>query len=458
MDAPLVTVGVVSSRPSLDLAINTWVPGYLARTSLDLDVILEQAGHDGIVLVDLVDVDRRATLQALADRGVDVPVLAVLPVGWEGDPLPGDPLTVTAPTETSPLLEALTRARRMRPSRPTRPTRRAAPSREPLGGLASGEHVIDLTDTGGPLPPDHVAVGAVLRGWALLDEVEGRLGGASAVIGVRATDGTYPIAAGIDLASYEAEQVIARDHPLLAALARGDGWLLRGPGERPRGAELPLQACGSTLAVALPGEDGPQEGLLLVGHFRAIDPPTAATVAGLAADRDHLHGRLRLRGAVTSHLDLEVLTGPGVTLPAAALPAAWRLLSRIHSHLRGPAVVLTRCSTGAYITTASQHLDAWHAARVVHHEHPLLERLRTEQGPVIVAPQPGASELVRRLPLPLSGHVGAFPVGDPAAPAAVVLIGRREPLTPDDRRWLAGAIADTEVPWQPVPPALAERA
>ena len=56
--------------------------------------------------------------------------------------------------------------------------------------------------------------------------------------------------------------------------------------------------------------------------------------------------------------------------------------------------------------------------------------------------QPGSSEVVRRLPLPLSGHICAVAIGEVADPVAVVLVGRRDPVSAAERKGLAAAIAD----------------
>lgn len=491
-DEALVTVGVLSTRPGLDLAINTWMRGYQARSSVRLSEVLDLAGNDGIVVVDLVDTDRREQLQALADLGLETPVVAVVPAsGWPGGPFPGDPIVVTAPSDTAPLADALNLARQQLavpaarcPSgadggragssdAEARAARRDSTRWWSRGGVRQGsvaveepvvERVIDLTDPPAAAVPEPARVtapssatgdngaaarrtveeidaGSVLRGWALLTELEHHLGSASAVVGVRTTAGAHAIVAAVDIASYEAEQSMPGGHPLLDQLSAGPGWLLRPIGRQDAWADVPLRECEHLLLVALPGEGGGLDGVLAVGHFRSIDERSATSLAAAAADHDGLRRRLELHLGAATPVDLDDLLAGGTSLQASAVGRGWNLLGALYPHLRGRAVVVSRTSSGDLVTTAGQHVSAREAVRVVHRDHALLQRMAATGGSVVDVSQPSTTELFRGLPLPTASAIGAFPVGDPAAPQALVLLARPEPIPVTHQARVATAIA-----------------
>jgi hypothetical protein len=72
-----IRVAVVSGRQSLDLAINTWVPGYVARSAPDVDTVVDLTRDGGVVLLDLAGLDRSLWLEELRSRGVDAPLVVV---------------------------------------------------------------------------------------------------------------------------------------------------------------------------------------------------------------------------------------------------------------------------------------------------------------------------------------------------------------------------------------------
>lgn len=476
------TVGIVSSRADLEVAINTWLPGYLARTGSDVEAVLDLVGDDGVVVVDLVDADRRDALRVLKARGEHPPVVAVLPMGRAGDRLPGDPVQVTAPPEMMPLSDALARAHRhagngaghgrhdalieagsvatahsgaaLTPG-PGRSRAQGGPDGTVVRE-AVGDRVIDLTEPvstpdtrpgacRGSAPhtagTDVLEVGAVLQAWALLDELEDDLGSASAVVAVRTTDGAYVPVAGIDLAPLEVAQPIPGDHPLLTQLTVAPGWLLRTPADRDSCGDLPLQACGHLLVVGLARASQPFGGLLLIGHFRPLDATMATVATSVAADGDRLRRRIAARGGPSL---APTPGGPSAAalLPAGSVPASWRLLSRLYAYLRGPAVVLTRSSSGDFVTTAAQHIAPRHVVRVIGSGHALLERVRSAGGPVVLASRSEPGELMRGLPLPPVEQLGVFPVGDPTSPHALVLLGRDARIPYTDLQQLRTAIED----------------
>jgi hypothetical protein len=78
MDVP---IAVVSSRPALDLAINTWVPGYLASVADDVDAVIDVTRTGGVVIVDLAAAEHAPLLDELRARAADSRIVAMVPEG-----------------------------------------------------------------------------------------------------------------------------------------------------------------------------------------------------------------------------------------------------------------------------------------------------------------------------------------------------------------------------------------
>jgi hypothetical protein len=98
-----VSVAVVSARPALDTAINSWVTGYVATNAYDLETLLDLVGHGAVVLLDLDAPDRNLWLHSLREHGVEDPIVVVTsaaeleaPAVREDTPLEGETTTTTS--------------------------------------------------------------------------------------------------------------------------------------------------------------------------------------------------------------------------------------------------------------------------------------------------------------------------------------------------------------------------
>jgi len=74
-------VAVLSARNDLDLAITTWLPGYCAQRTDDLDEVMDITRRGGVVLVDLSSPRHAEWVSALAARGFDGPMVFLDPGG-----------------------------------------------------------------------------------------------------------------------------------------------------------------------------------------------------------------------------------------------------------------------------------------------------------------------------------------------------------------------------------------
>ena len=503
----VTTVAVLSSRATLDLAINTWVPGFAARTRADLDGVVELAGANGIIVVDLASSGEEQTLEELVQRGVRVPVVAVLAPEHDPEALAGDVLVVTAPAGMEDLGAVLAQARERLAVPETcegtgslggshapadavhvidvrEPQEVATGQRSGLSRLLTRlrprservvpeaeapERIIDLTveereqeeladqvpslDATSTVDGAAAAIAAltgatvasvgVLRAWALLDELNSELGTASAVVTRRSSAGHHVIVAGVDVAAYEAQQLVPADHGILRAIADGQGWLVRHASSAGMLRGLPLGECEQVLAVGV-AEDRSQaapSGLLLAGHFRAFSAAFAEQVLATAADTGRLHHRLRLRWAPEQPLDPATADEESAGIPADLVASGWRLLTQLSSVLPGAAAVAIRDDHGRYIVAAAQFIDPHHAVRVIGPQHPLLARLRDGDGPVLLDTINRGAELLRSVPLPSASHIGVFPVGSVAEPDALLLLAREQAITPEAAATVSELIA-----------------
>jgi hypothetical protein len=142
MDVP---IAVVSSRPALDLAINTWVPGYLASVAGDVDAVIDVTRTGGVVIIDLAAAEHAPLLDELRARAADSRIVAMVPEGT----VVADGLAdrVVASTVTiAELREAIEGAALAeRPARTTRPADELDVAEE-TGSVPS---VVPRTDPGG---------------------------------------------------------------------------------------------------------------------------------------------------------------------------------------------------------------------------------------------------------------------------------------------------------------------
>jgi hypothetical protein len=96
-------VAVLSARTDLDLAISTWLPGYVAQRADDLETAVDIARRGGVVLIDLGSPRHEEWIAALRDRGVDAPTVFLDPQGDVTIDL-RDRVVVSSPLSLSGLL------------------------------------------------------------------------------------------------------------------------------------------------------------------------------------------------------------------------------------------------------------------------------------------------------------------------------------------------------------------
>lgn len=96
-------VAVLSARTDLDLAISTWLPGYVAQRTDDPDVVMDIARRGGVVLIDLGSPRHKEWEAALRDRGFDGPTVFLNPRGDVTIDL-RDRVVVSSPPSLSGLL------------------------------------------------------------------------------------------------------------------------------------------------------------------------------------------------------------------------------------------------------------------------------------------------------------------------------------------------------------------
>jgi hypothetical protein len=126
-------VAVLSERTDLDLAISTWLPGYVAQRTDDLDAVLDVTHRGGVVLIDLGSPRHEEWVAALRDRGFDGPAVFLDPRGDVTIDL-RDRVVVPSPPSLSGLLAGFqeaqlpgTATRRRRGSEPGLPTSAGVP-------------------------------------------------------------------------------------------------------------------------------------------------------------------------------------------------------------------------------------------------------------------------------------------------------------------------------------------
>jgi hypothetical protein len=102
-------VAVLSERTDLDLAISTWLPGYVAQRTDDLDAVMDVTRRGGVVLVDLGSPRHEDWVAALRDRGFDGPTVFLDPRGDVTIDL-SDRVVVPSPPSLSGLLAGFEQA------------------------------------------------------------------------------------------------------------------------------------------------------------------------------------------------------------------------------------------------------------------------------------------------------------------------------------------------------------
>jgi hypothetical protein len=132
-----IEVAVLSARTDLDLAISTWLPGYVAQRTDDLDAVMDVTRRGGVVLIDLGSPRHEEWIAALRDRGFDGPAVYLDPRGDVTIDL-RDRVVVTSPPSLSGLLAGLEEAQLPRSDRRRRRgsdagSRTSAASRTPTG-------------------------------------------------------------------------------------------------------------------------------------------------------------------------------------------------------------------------------------------------------------------------------------------------------------------------------------
>ena len=103
-------VAVLSAQTDLDLAISTWLPGYVAQRTDDLDTVMDVTRRGGVVLIDLGSPRHEEWVAALRERGFDGPTVFLDPRGDMTIDL-RERVVVTSPPSLSGLLAGFEVAR-----------------------------------------------------------------------------------------------------------------------------------------------------------------------------------------------------------------------------------------------------------------------------------------------------------------------------------------------------------
>ena len=130
-------VAVLSARNDLDLAISTWLPGYSAQRTDDLDTVMDITRRGGVVLIDLGSPRHEEWVAALRDRGFDGPMVFLDPRGEMTLDL-RERVVVPSPPSLSGLLSGFEVARSQQQASQRRRSRRARRASAPVRARRSG--------------------------------------------------------------------------------------------------------------------------------------------------------------------------------------------------------------------------------------------------------------------------------------------------------------------------------
>ena len=153
-------VTVLSEQTDLDLAISTWLPGYVAQRTDDLDIVMDITRRGGVVLIDLGSPRHEEWVAGLRERGFDGPTVFLDPRGDMTIDL-RDRVVVTSPPSLAGLLTSFEVAR----SDGRGPRRRSDRDAEPLAPRARRRRTRSLSGRdANAVPLGDVEQGAAVAG------------------------------------------------------------------------------------------------------------------------------------------------------------------------------------------------------------------------------------------------------------------------------------------------------
>jgi hypothetical protein len=444
-----VPVAVFSSRPSLDLAINVWVPGYVARSATDVDAVLDLTHERGVVVIDLGDADGPGRLELLHERGIDVPTVVVNVGDLELEEAIARRVVVADSTQVADLRSAFETARGRRVSRPAAAVA-ASTGASPRDGSVSARE-----DVGGPeelVPPEQPAATMAappppppLPSSATDPEPSGADDGAG-VPTEQAVDGAgSEEAKAASAPSTAVPTLFAAGRPRRSAqsqgrsTAKGSRWWpfggrkTTGPDrsdEEPTGEALTEQ--GNEATADGPGAEG---GSPLFNE----EAGEAANVIDLTEPLFERHGAGEER-----IIRLEPESDAKVSINPVVVGRSWVALDELEDVIgSGSAVVAVRATDASYAVVAALGVAPVEAGRLIGANHPLLREVRragwakhlrsTDQGAVPPPPLADCDELLA-IAVPRGGH----------DIDGVVLVGRFTPFSDDEVRSARALVGDTE--------------
>jgi hypothetical protein len=342
-----VPVAVVSSRPSLHLAINTWVPGYLASPADDIDTVIELTGDEGVVVLDLTASDPAYLLGELRDRGARSRVVVLAPAGLEVAPELAD---VVAPLDASIAeLGAAIGDARSRPARPPKRPRRRRRYEPPTVPDYPGSSPATAT------PTSSAPAARRRRAQAAPGATPASRGGAA-----------LPDAA-TGRASDAAEDRERRD--------RRSWW--------------PRRRAADTSARGPVGDDGKADGLEYDGGLvpGLAGPNASAPLFPPAYEPPPVRSKeIQERVAPTPPPPDASPDAPLTSIERGTAPVAWQILQRLEHAVRGgSAMVGVRSEDGTYAVVAATGIAPLEAAAGITGGHAMLDALAHLGGIVVIA-------------------------------------------------------------------------
>jgi len=485
-----VPVAVLSSRPSLDLAINIWVPGYVASSAKDVDAVIDLTDEGGVIVIDLGDANGPEFLRSLHERQIDTPTVVVNVGDRELDPEIARDVVVADSTQVADLTNAFEAARRRRTSRPAvvaeepaeperlveaapvpAPTPAPTPAPAPVESVEPGEpaapepaaehaepvvsepapeHVVEdepEEQPGPPLPPAAVfeappqppptptTAATDSSGWVdggVAPTAQPEEGAAPAGAERRGTSAAVP-------ALYTAGRGRRAGREQDRPAEKGPRWWPFGSrrgSDQERGDEQPAAETSTPQGRGVAADaPGPGDTSLLFNDGSG-EPVHLIDLTDPLFERDEPADERIIR--------LEPETDAKVSIDPVVVGRSWIALDELEDVIgSGSAVVAVRATDASYAIVAGVGLAPFEADRLIGANHPLLREVRREGWAIRAhstdeesAPPPPLAECDELLAIavPRGGH----------EVDGVVLIGRFVSFTDDEVRAARAIVGDTE--------------
>ncbi len=439
-----VPVAVFSSRPSLDLAINVWVPGYVARSATDVDAVIDLTDGGGVIVIDMGDADGPERLRVLHERGIDIPTVVVNVGDLELEESIARRVVVADSTQVTDLASAFETARSRRVSRaaaaaagPTDPEPRAEAA--PVASDEARPKEIEP-----PVPPPAAFAAATPPPPSPSATDPTPSGTSDGGVAPTADDGAPEVAAGRSTSAavpalYTAGRRRRSSRSQDRSTGKGPrGWPFggrrgsaQGGGDgEPAGEATTTQ--GGRMAADVPGSQGSS----LLFNDDSDEPAHVIDLTEPLFELDE--------AADERIIQLEPGSDATVSINPVVVGRSWVALDELEEVIgSGSAVVAVRATDASYAVVAGVGVAPFEAGRLIGASHPLLREVRREGWAKRArstveesAPPPPLAECDELLAIavPRGGH----------EIDGVVLIGRFAPFSDDEVRTARALVGDTE--------------